>query len=87
MVGVSSNPGLCQEQDAADLLAFFTKHIRVPLPDYASLMVGTAAHGCTLMVLEQCKMHSHAAIGFICVLRSLRAAGCCERHAQRHTRG
>jgi SpoVK/Ycf46/Vps4 family AAA+-type ATPase len=39
VVGSSSEPYLCSKKDEAALVAFFQKHIHMPLPDYASRQI------------------------------------------------
>lgn len=52
VIGASSEPQLCVKKDEKALLAFFQKHICLPLPDYASrklLLPGLVArHGATV---------------------------------------
>lgn len=41
VLGCSSAPQMCVKKDEKAFISFFDKHIYLPLPDYASRLVGT----------------------------------------------
>ncbi len=41
LIGCSAAPQMCVKKDEKAFMAFFDKHIYLPLPDYASRLVGT----------------------------------------------
>lgn len=50
VLGCSSAPQMCVKKDEKAFISFFDKHIYLPLPDYASRLVGALAF-CAFMCL------------------------------------
>ena len=56
VLGCSSAPHLCVKKDEKALISFFDKHIYLPLPDYASRLVGPLC----CIAPPPCTVTSHA---------------------------